>query len=51
MLLPSESPRTTMYTVWAYLLKYIAACPAEFPAPTMNTSCPVTEGASVIAAP
>ena len=40
-----------MVTELAYLERYIAACPAEFPAPTINTSLPRQAIASVIAAP
>jgi hypothetical protein len=34
----SDSPRTSIVTLRAYLEKYSAACPAEFAPPTMYTS-------------
>src|SRR5947207_2218951 len=51
MLLPSDSPRQMMVTLLAWLEKNSAACPAEFPAPTMWTSRPWAFAASLGAAP
>ncbi|MNW60878.1 hypothetical protein D3C74_389010 [compost metagenome] len=51
MLAPSDSPRTSIVTDRACREKKIAACPAEFPAPTMQTSCPWASAASLRAAP
>ena len=38
MLLAGDSPLTSKVTELAYPDRYTAACPAEFPAPTTNTS-------------
>ena len=51
MLFSSESPRTTSVTVRAWLAKYSAAWPAEFPAPMRWTSSPCVAPASLRAAP
>ena len=44
-------PRTSSTTSEAKRERYMAAWPAEFPAPTTNTLRPVTDIASVAAAP
>jgi len=51
MLFSSPSPRQRRLTLRACAAKNIAACPAEFPAPTMWTSRPCVFGASLRAAP
>jgi len=51
MLFPSESERQRMVTLFAWLAKKRAACPAELPAPTMCTSRPCVAGASLRTAP
>ena len=50
MLLAGDSPLTSKVTELAYP-DDAAACPAEFPAPTTNTSLSWQASASVIAAP
>ena len=51
MLSASDGPRTRMVTSRAYLERYIAAWPAELPAPTMNALFPCASSASGMAAP
>ena len=51
MLFSRLSPRQTIVTLRAWVLKKSAACPAELPAPTMWTSSPCVFGASLRAAP
>ena len=43
--------RTSNVTERAYLARWSAACPAELPPPTTNTSRPSISGAAVTAAP
>ena len=47
----SDEPRTNTTTRRAYFEKYMAAWPALFAPPTMNTSSSLVDIASVIAAP
>ena len=51
MLFSSESPRKRIVTLRAWAEKYIAAWPAELPAPMMWTSSPWVLGASLREAP
>ena len=51
MLAARSRPRTTIVTDAAYLARWIAAWPAELPAPTTNTSWPTVARASAPAAP
>ena len=51
MLFSSDSPRQMIVTLFAWVAKWSAACPAELPAPTMWTSKPCELGASLRAAP
>ena len=51
MLFSSVSPRQRIVTLRAWVEKYIAAWPAEFPAPTMWMSRPCVFAASLRAAP
>jgi len=51
MLFSRLSPRQRMVTLFAWLEKNMAACPAELPAPTMWTSRPYVATASLRAAP
>jgi hypothetical protein len=51
MLFSSVSPRQRIVTLWAWLAKNSAACPAELPAPTIWTSRPWVFDASLRAAP
>jgi hypothetical protein len=51
MLLAGSGPRTSRVTVRAKPAKFTAAWPAEFPAPTTNTSLSRVPGASLAAAP
>ena len=51
MLFSIVSPRQRIVTLRAWVEKYIAAWPAELPAPTMWTSRPCVFAASLRAAP
>ncbi len=51
MLASSDSPRTSIVTDRACREKKSAACPAELPAPMMQTSWPCATAASLRAAP
>ena len=48
MLAASDAPRTSSDTLDAYLARWMAAWPAEFPPPTTTTYSPSMPGASVI---